>query len=99
MRRKCVWNENETLCFFLVEELYRKWWAKILKINGFGLTKKKKCYNMEKDKWSWIIRGSFIIRKQVLMEKPYNTKEKKSYNKFFDIVVSMGIALRSYGLW
>ena len=41
MRRKCVWNENETLCFFLVEELYRKWWAKILKINGFGLTKKK----------------------------------------------------------
>ena len=54
---------------------------------------------MEKDRWSWIIRGSFIIRKQVLMEKPYNTKEKKSYNKFFDIVVSMGIALRSYGLW
>lgn len=42
MRRKCVWNENETLCnlcSFLVE-LYRKWWAKILKINGFGLTKK-----------------------------------------------------------
>ena len=54
---------------------------------------------MEKDRWSWIIRRSFIIRKQVLMEKPYNTKEKKSYNKFFDIVVSMGIALRSYGLW
>ena len=43
MRRKCVWNENETLCnlcSFLVEELYRKWWPKILKINGFGLTKK-----------------------------------------------------------
>ena len=54
---------------------------------------------MEKDRWSWIIRRSFIIRKQVLTEKPYNTKEKKSYNKFFDIVVSMGIALRSYGLW
>ena len=53
---------------------------------------------MEKDRWGWIIRESFI-RNQVLMEKPYKTKEKKSYNKFFDIVVSMGIALRSYGLW
>ena len=53
---------------------------------------------MEKDRWSCIIRESFI-RKQVLMEKPYNTKEKESYNKFFDIVVSMGIALRSHGLW
>lgn len=85
------------LCSFLVEELYRKWWAKILKINGFDITKKN-ITTWKKDRWSWIIRESFI-RKQVLMEKPYNTKEKKSYNKFFDIVVSMGIALRSYGLW